>query len=212
MTDTTTAVGTGAGETGSGAAERIRSARRRQRLLVGATFAAFVVVLAVVLVLTGAFDSDSTAPPVRADDDLGTTFTIPGTAAHPALRAEVDEIGWTKSAVPGLHVAQGHHLMAVRVTVGNDGPAPWRGTVADATYVDDRGRAFRADPRFTAVTRGKVWPERIRLEAGRSEAAYVVFDLPANAEPASFSLAVGPVATDRVTWRLPRTVVGPALG
>ena len=54
--------------------------------------------------------------------------------------------------------------------------------------------------------------EAIRLEAGRSEAAYVVFDLPANAEPASFSLAVGPVATDRVTWRLPRTVVGPALG
>jgi hypothetical protein len=212
MTDTTTAVGTDAGTRESDAAARIRAARRRQRLVLVATFATFAVVLAVVLALTGAFDGDSTEPRARTDDDLGATFSIPATAAHPALRAGVDEIGWTKSAVPGLHVAHGHHLMAVRVTLGNEGATSWRGTVAGATYVDDRGRAFHADPRFTAVTRGEVWPARFQIAAGRTQAAYVVFDLPANAEPASFSLAVGPVATDRVTWRLPRTVVGPALG
>jgi hypothetical protein len=183
---------------------RGRTSSDGEKRWVAVASVAFVVIvlLASLVNAIGGPDDEDASPTVDSDQDLGMSFDIPATDAHPGLTVGVNELVRTKPGTKGVRVEKRHHLVALRLAIRNTGKTVWRGSTAGAVFIDDAERAYNVDGRFTAVRAGKVWPANFQIRAGGSQTAWVVFAVPNDAEPLRFQFTVGSGATDTATWRL----------
>ena len=107
----------------------------------------------------------------------------------------------TRSELPGVTVTPGHELVAVPVSVRNDGDKTWTShSDISAEMTDTTGTAYSSDPAYTSVRGGEALPATIKLAVQKQTSGLVVFEVPRGTQVAKVRLKVGPGLPTTLRW------------
>ncbi len=134
-------------------------------------------------------------------EPMGENHSVAGGATRPPLDVTMSRLGVTESRTPGTLAAPGEVLMAVQMTIRNQGDLHWVSKPGTSVVLrDDADATHRTVPAFTRVAAGRVLPEVIRLAPGRTTRGFMVFEVPRGTTISQVKLTVGPESPMTVRW------------
>ena len=134
-------------------------------------------------------------------EPLGEHFVLMGGPSRPPLDVSMSHLGVTESRTPGIDAARGEVLMAVQMTIRNQGERTWVSQPGLKVVLrDDTGKTHRTVPAFTTVEAGRVLPSEIRLAPGKSTRGFVIFEVPRRTSISQVKLTVGPDNPKTLRW------------
>jgi hypothetical protein len=132
---------------------------------------------------------------------LGEVVRVPASQSHPDLLLKADKVMRVRSTMPGYALQQGHHLVAVRYEIRNEGKQIWG---AESPYLQfsvltsDGAHASRGS--YAAVPRKKLLPAAFNLRPGKARQGFVVFSVPNGTKVVRVSVQTSFGAGDGVEW------------
>ena len=134
-------------------------------------------------------------------EPLGENLIVTGGPTRPPLDVTMSRLGVTESLKPGKRAPRGEVLMAVQMTIRNQGDLTWVSKPGTSVVLrDDEDATHRTQPAFTRVQAGRVLPEVIRLAPGRTTRGFMVFEVPRGTTVSQVKLTVGPDSPKTVRW------------
>ena len=138
---------------------------------------------------------------VTPTQPIGTTVAAPGLGHRPPLEVTAGEPVSTRSKLHGVHVSEGHQLVAVPVSVRNIGDETWSSHAdVQAEMTDTHGATYSNDPAYTRVRGGTALPTTMKLPASGRASGLVVFEVPRGTQLSKFRLKVGPGLPTTLRW------------
>ena len=180
-----------------------RNARRAQTF-VGATSVVALVLLFLVLEgprRLGDFTIGAVGGLDASIEPIGENVSVAGGVTRPPLDVTMGRLGVTRSLTPGMRAARGDVLMAVQMTIRNQGDLAWVSQPGTSVVMrDDAHATHRTVPGFTRVEAGRVLPQVIRLAPGRTTRGFMVFEVPRRTTISQIKLTLGPDNPKTVSW------------
>ena len=133
---------------------------------------------------------------------IGEPVTVTGLGTRPSLALTAGKPVVTRSTTKGVKVARGHRLLAVPLTVRNNGSTRWVSVGKSAMVYDANQTSYPVAPRFTKVRAGRVLKEVVTLDPGQVTTGMMVFDVPAGPAITRVELTIGPGVPKTVRWAL----------
>ncbi|WP_310964521.1 nuclease-related domain-containing protein [Nocardioides terrisoli] len=129
---------------------------------------------------------------------IGTPVVTARTPFHPPLRITADRP--TPTTARAGRVPAGTHVIAVRITVHNEGSGPWRlHGWTSVRLVDVQALAHAPDRGIGRVAAGPLMSSSLRLRPGATASGYFAFTLPTRVKIGQVRVALAP-SGDLITW------------
>lgn len=136
-------------------------------------------------------------------NSLGEAHRFPPATGRPPLQVRPDRFRTVRSRDRSAYVSPDNRVVAVRVTITNQGRRAWTSQPGtQATISDDLG--VPRQPETIATSAGRTLPETIVLRPGRSVTGWVVFLTSRKRPVTSLTLTVGPGQPAASTWSIDR--------
>ena len=137
---------------------------------------------------------------VAPAEPMGTNQSVSGGLNRPHLEVSASDLLVTQSMTPKMRNAQGQVLMAVELTIRNQGDRAWISEPGTSVVLRAGTASYREAAEFTKVRAGRVLPDGIRLEPGKRARGFMVFEVPRDTTITQVEFSVGPDAPKTVRW------------
>jgi hypothetical protein len=135
---------------------------------------------------------------------LGEVVRVPPSRSHPALRLKADKVMRVSSTMPDYALQQGHHLVAVRFQIRNQGAQLWG---AEPPYLQFSALASNGEHAsrgsYAAVPTRRILPAAFNLRPGKACRGLVVFSVPNGTKLVRVSAQTSFGSGDGAEWLIP---------